>query len=78
MTSVTVSAEVDMCDIETEYLVRELERRNQEYTSRFTLLSEQDVIPIINKVRFALYNKDEAKILEASKEYFYERYNILG
>jgi hypothetical protein len=78
MQTITVNVEVNMADIDTDHLIRELERRDKVHTSRFTLLSEQEVMPMIDRVRLALNNKDTAKILETCKAYFYERYNIPG
>lgn len=78
MTYVSVNVEVDLRDIEDEDLQEELDRRQIEVAKRFNMLADRGISPLVDRVRFAMYNKNEKEFLDAAKKYFYERYNVIG
>jgi hypothetical protein len=71
-----VEVTVDIEDFETSDLEDELETRDFHKNRKTSLLSETESIELIKKIELAMYQKNDVKILEATKEYFYERYNI--
>lgn len=76
--SVNVDVDVDLSDIDDEDLQEELDSRQIEAAKRFNTLADRGISPLVDKVRFAMYNKNEKEFLDAAKKYFYERYNVIG